>query len=450
MLALTLAALLFAPAPAPADMVVWSASVESALEQARRESKPIFIAINMDGERANNEMVAIHYQHALIRELTGHTVNLFASRFDHGSGTNPCPRAGSISCAEHMLVEKEVRNLFLEGEARQNVIAPQHLFVSDEGVLLHSVPYQISVGELEWCLVRALKKVDPEFSWKLSGPARAPHRLVIQGLAEADDEELGLIPDRDEVTAILEELKKVGRGQLAPGVLGQMSRLIRSEDKRAMDYVASMLKSQYFSLGDGRRLELCLHGIGQSSPSAWWRVVEPFLSDHRLPVRSEAAVALEQLAEPASLSALLKQWRREQEPQGRKELIRAIARVGSDDRKASALVEDLARKGKSLDLRVCAVIAAAALDDREAVLALAKEALVDEQAAVRAAAAYVIAVRRETEFREPLADRALLETDPEAKAVLEGAIEVLDGLESSRLDAALRRLTGSRIPRDRR
>ena len=448
--ALCLAALLLSFATARADMVVWSESVEVALEQARTEKKPIFVAINMDGERANNEMVAIHYQAAEIRKLTSQTVNLFASRFDHGSGTRPCPRAGSITCAQHMLIEKQVRDLFMEGSARQNVIAPQHLFVNTESVLLHSVPYLISVGELEWCLVRALRQVDPGFTWKLSRSARAPYRLVIKGVAQADDESSGLVPSQAEVTEILEELKKVGRGMVDPGTLTQVSRLLRSEDRRAMDYVASMLKSQYFSLGDSRRLELTLHGIGQSSPETWWRVVEPFLSDHRLLVRCEAAVALEQLSDPASLGALLKQWRKEKDRPCRKELIRAIAGVGADSRKAADLVLDQAKQAKDSDLRACAVIASAALNDRELVLALAEELLADEQASLRAAAAYVIAVRRESDLRGPLEARALLEEDSEAKAVMEAALEVIDGLETSRLDPTLRALTGSRIPRDRR
>ena len=432
-----------------APTIDWQPDVATALELAKAGSKPLFVAINMDGERANDEMVRVHYKNATIGKLCARTANLFASRFDHGSGNRPCPRSGGITCAQHMEVEKEVRRLFLGGREGPEVIAPQHLFIGPENKMLLSVPYSITVEQLEWCLVTAIQKLDPEFPWTLSGAARPPRRLVMEGVAKVGELVPQVPPTREEITEILSQLKKVGPRQAGPDTISLVGRLMASDDKRAMDYIKSMLRTTFFSRGGSDRLERTLHTIGQHSSPSWWQVVEPFLADSRLPVRCEAAVALEQLAEPKSLGALLKQWNKEKESDARKELIRAIAGAGADSRKASSMVSEQARKAKNVDLKATALVASARLNDRQLVRDLALEALTSEEPRVRAAAAYVVAIRREMDLKKPLEERALMEEDPDAKEALEAAIEVLNGQEATRLDPTLRKLTGSKIHRDR-
>ncbi|MFH0947064.1 MAG: hypothetical protein V2A76_17890 [Planctomycetota bacterium] len=433
-----------------APAINWQPDVATALEAAKAGSRPIFVAINMDGERANDEMVRVHYRDAIICKLCARTVNLFASRFDHGSGDRPCPRSGTITCAQHMEVEKQVRKLFLADRAGTDVIAPQHIFVGAEGKILLSVPYSITVGQLEWGLVTAIQKLDPEFPWSLSGAARPPRRLVMEGVAKTGEGVPQIPPTKEEITEIISRLKKASGGrEAADETFGMVAKLLASDDKRAMEYVTSMLHNRFFSWGGSDQLERTLHTIGQHSPSAWWQVVEPFLSDARLPVRCEAAVALEQLAEPKSLNALLKQWNKEEESAGKKELIRAIASAGADSKKACSMVRDQARRAREIDQRASALVAAARLNDRELVQDLASEALASDEALLRAAAAYVIAIRREMGLKTQLEEKALLEEDPVAKSSLEAALEVFSGQATTRLDPTLRMLTGSTILRDR-
>ncbi|MBI4878221.1 MAG: HEAT repeat domain-containing protein [Planctomycetes bacterium] len=441
--------ILTAQAAGAGDAIPWQPSAEGALALAASERRPVFIAVNMDGERANDQMVAVHYQDPVIAKLAQKTVNLFASRFDHGSGEGPCPRCGVIPCARHMEVERAVRGKWVAEAADGTVVAPQHVFLDAAGKVILSVPYQVTVGELEWCFVTAIRKLDPEFPWTLSQKARAPRRLVMEGVAEEEAAAQPLPPDKKELAEIFERLRTTGRGEVDRGTIEDVSRLLLSEDKKAIEYVQSWMNSRFLGGNRPGRLTEVIHAIGRTSPPVWWEVVEPFLGDHRIEVRREAAVALEQLAEPKSLGALTKQWKKEKEVDAQKELIRAIAAVGCAEQKAIKLATDQARKADEQVLRVNALIGCAALEDRETVLPLLRDSLADEGGGVRAAAAYVIAVRREEELKKLLEDTALMEADAAVKEALERALEVLGGGREERLRPILAKFAHSDIPRDR-
>lgn len=450
LLLLTLLLLGWQPSSAAvAAGIDWQPDLKAALSRASAENKVVFVALNMDHERANDQMVEVHYKDAEICRLAERTVALFGSRFDHDSKARPCRRAGVVTCAAHMAVEKAVRREVLPGEFTGEVIAPQHLFLDGEGRILLSVPYQITPGEMEWCLVTAIRKLEPEFAWKLSGSARPPRRLVVGGMAEQGSDASPSPPSSKEVVEIIARLKKVSRGEGAGEIRADINRLILSDDKMAKEFVKSSTRNRMFSAGGANRLLELIHDIGRFSSPEWWTVISPLLDDHRPEVRSEAAVALEQLAEPKSLNPLLKRWRKEDEIGVRKELIRAIAAVGPTQAKAAGLVAEQARKARDEVLRFNALIAAAHLEDRELVAQLVREALPDPNASQRVAAAYVVAVRREEELREPLEKIALLESEAAIKAALEAALDVLNGDRLERLDPLLRRFARSSIPRDR-
>src|SRR6185436_149263 len=122
---------------------------------------------------------ADHYKDPVITKLTTNTLNLFCSRFDHGSGDQPCKRCGTVPCSAHMAIEKAVRAKILKPADGGDVVSPQHVFLDPDGKVILSVQYEITKGELEWCFYTALKKVDPAFNWTLSASARAPRRLVM-------------------------------------------------------------------------------------------------------------------------------------------------------------------------------------------------------------------------------------------------------------------------------
>ena len=456
------------PTAAPAR-IEWLPSLDAALEEAKRDGKPVFIAINMDNERANDEVIRQHYKDPTLIKLASRTAALFASKHDHGSGERPCARSGVVTCAQHMQAEKQMRQRFLESQG-DSTIAPQHLWISPAGSVILSVPYRISKGEMEWCFVSALRAVDSKFSWKLSGAARAPKRLVMGGVSATSlDLAATPPPTKKEVEQIIEELRKVRRPWESNS---DVLRLILSSDKKAIDYIRTLLSGRTGGRGGrggggggggggeggeggeggggGQNWKgTLLHSIGRYAPEEYWEIVVPCLSDNNVMVRREASVAIEQLAAPKALGELTKRFQQEEEVDVQKELIRAIGSCGRATTKGVKMVTQQANKAKNPLVRINAVVAAALLEDREAVLDLAKSGLLSELGGVRAVAGYLIAIRREGELK-PLLESALAgETDASIKAALEAARNVLNGAPVTELDPVLRDFAASDILRDR-
>ena len=126
LLALTTApALALASALGGAAGIDWTATFEGALERAAAEERVVFIAVNMDGERANERMVDKVYGDRDIQRLASETVNLIASADRHRK-SGKCPRFGCADCDEHRFVDIAVREQVLKPSATGAVIAPQH------------------------------------------------------------------------------------------------------------------------------------------------------------------------------------------------------------------------------------------------------------------------------------------------------------------------------------
>ena len=65
-------------APAAND-IQWQSSFEKTLEKAAAEKKVVFLAVNMDGEKANERMLEKVYTEKSVVELSKQTLNIVAS-----------------------------------------------------------------------------------------------------------------------------------------------------------------------------------------------------------------------------------------------------------------------------------------------------------------------------------------------------------------------------------
>ena len=486
---------LFAGAAVSGDEIQWQASFQEALELAARDRKPVLLCVNEAGEPFSERVLAEHYQDERIVRLAGETVNLFASGGEHGPGSGPCKRCKDVTCTQHRVILAEAQKALAEalkkvkrpekgeGEERPKgegkgggkgkgerkgkrkdrdeekgptrpkgevvLLAPQHLFLDGSGELLFSAPHGLTSGELEWCLVEALRRLDPQFAWALSEQAKAPPHLKEKNLTQAPLEKGPLPPERKEVEELLKRLHTTGRGEWTKESREDVARLVLSEEKQAVSYVKSMLSRRNPNRKARYSLTELIHLIGKTAPDSWWQVVSPSVDDFRPEIRAEAAVALEQLAEPKSFGDLMKQWHKEKESSVKIELVRALAAVAPESKAVIKLVEDQALKGKDDSLRAYSMVAAAHLEARTSVQELARAALADKAPRIRALAAWLIAIRREQELLQVLEGAAASEVDAPAKQAMETALEVMDGAPNARLETILRAHAVSPIKRDR-
>jgi hypothetical protein len=405
----------------------WTPSFDAALATARAENKVLVLAFNMSGERANDELVGDHYLDPTLGRLSAHTVNVFCSIAVE-------PRVAGVSPSQQQAAERAARLQVLKVGPGEDVIAPQHVFVGPDGTVLSAVPYRVTKGELEWVWVDAIKKVDPAFVWQLSAAARAPARLGFGAVERGQNRQP---PSKVQVDEALELVRKSRGGILRH--LQQVDLLMRSDDPEAIQFVRATLNGL-----QGATVAGALDTIGVVSPKAYHVVVAAWLGDRDEAVRLAAAGALEHMAEPKALAALLKQWKVEKAEPVRGRLLRALASCGPAQKEVLAQIEKVLAKEPGADLRAHAVVALAMIEDRARVLAGLAQALRDPSPKVRATVAFAVASRRDVDLVQKLDEAAATEPEPDTKAWIEAAAKVVRGGDGEPFRNFLQRVLGER------
>lgn len=112
--------------------IAWERSLEDAIAVAAPDGRPLFIAVNMDGESACERIVYENYKDDALVGDTRRFTCIVSSFFrhtprdhdDHGRRI-PCPRLGVVTCGEHIALEPVLYDRFLGGDR----IAPRHAVV---------------------------------------------------------------------------------------------------------------------------------------------------------------------------------------------------------------------------------------------------------------------------------------------------------------------------------
>src|SRR5262249_55869069 len=125
---LSFAFLIFA-VPLPPAEIQWQSSFEKTLERAKTEKKVVFLAVNMDGEKANERLVEKVYTDKAIVDLSANTLNLIASAAEHAGADRQCPRFHGLYCLDHRRVDTAARSSVLKADDQGMVVAPQHVFL---------------------------------------------------------------------------------------------------------------------------------------------------------------------------------------------------------------------------------------------------------------------------------------------------------------------------------
>jgi hypothetical protein len=319
-----------------------------------------------------------------------------------------------------------------------------------------SVPYEISAAELEWCFATALAKAAPELKVALPSQARAPRRVILGGVYDPANGDAGAAPPtHKEVEELIKELRK---GRMDKDAVTMMLRLFLSDDPAAMEFVGQELKGSD-TLGGGRggggggggggrggggggaggagagaagraggggdKHQRILRAIGELSPPAYWPLVADFLGNSEAELRSEAAVALEQLGAPEAQKDLQNQLGKEQLPLVQARLLRAIGSCGAPDAKVHALLLKRVRSEKKPEVRAAAIAALGWLDPDAAVSSELQELLAKSQDPERSCAVAAMAISR-AESWKPLLEKALADAQDEAlKKLLKTGLDAL-------------------------
>lgn len=427
---LFLPAILCLPLAAQELTIPWTPGFADVLALAKEKRKVVMIAVNRDGERANEELLRQHYVDPRLAKLGAHTLNVFCS-------DAKTVRVPGVTPEQQQADDKRVREQVLGLLPEQAVAAPQHVFLRPDGAVLSAVPWHVTKGELEWVWVDAIRKVDPKFEWELSEAARAPCALVYQQVPRIEAER---IPTPAQVVEALAEIQKQKMGWA--NALHHLPALLRSEDPEAIRWVENELRR-----APDTHLPQYLSAIGLRSPKIWWKLLEPYVDHRDEDVRAAAIASLEQIAQADALPALARQYRAEQSELIAGRLLRAMATCAPTDKGVRQTITRALEKSDSQRLRMHATIAAGILEDRAAVTASLTTALADESPHVRATAAFVIACRRDAELLQAL-EQALAREDQEfAREFMKPAVAAVRGGDLDAFEGFLVKVVGDTAPR---
>lgn len=436
--------------------IKWEAEYEAAMALAKSESKVVFLAVNMDDEKGNDRMVQNVYTDRTTLKLAEQTVNLIASVGRHKK-SGKCPHLGTASCAEHRKVEAQVNGNILKPDSAGHVVAPQHVWLNGEGTVLLSVPYEITAGEMEWCFHEAARRNDPSYAGKESGKSKRPRRWIPDGVYDGTNDLSEQPPTRGETLDLIKEIRKgaLKGGELVKGY----RRLAQSDEEEARELVLQYLKSG----GGGRRgggkngnaaKTALIRVVGQDSPASYWEVLDTLVGSGEEALRSEVAVAMEQLAAPEALKSLTKAYKKEKADVVRKNLLRAIAACGGKDKAARSLLLKAAKQTRDGDLRRNALIGLGWQIAQEDVQKVVEKVLNDGTPEDRLAAVVGIGISRDPLWTEKLKELAEEEGAPgegevSLSAAAKAALEVHAKGEYRALGAALKQASGDTIARNR-
>ncbi|MCP3914287.1 MAG: hypothetical protein GY711_01890 [bacterium] len=443
---ITAASLLQIPSSATrvrtAARIAWQPSYEAAEKLALADDKVIFVAVNMDGERANDRIANETYKNKRIVKLSSSTVNLVGSIFDHKSGSNPCPRLGGVTCEQHREVEATLRKTHLAGGGE--IISPQHFFLKPDGTVILSVPYALTDAELEWCFATAIRTLEPEFEWELHEEARPPKRLVMAGFTP--EENAGPAPPtRAETLELVDRLKRNVVDKRGPAV----NRVMTADEEEAIDFMKALMRKGA-GAGPGKDIRPTLiHNMGVYSPPSYWVVMADYATSDDDRLRRESIAALEQLGSPDSVKGLRSALAKAKDPAIEADLIRALASAGATDKRTHKAVVKLATKDKDVTVRVGAVLGLGHLTQSDDVRELLTGLLKDGEETVRIAAVCAIGMTRDASWKDVLVDYSVDAKEPALQKAVRGALEAFDAGHLRPLADPVMRVAGDRVRRER-
>lgn len=355
--------------------VFWMHDYDAAFKKARVEGLPLMVFLTMNGEKANEEIARVHMRHPdVVRASRGFVCLVSCPLGEHeqevgttGTTGKRCAKFGHVTCRQHAQIERRVRSDLLQTDEVQ---CPQWIFLASDGktVLLKHV----------WALSAV----------QLRDKMKEAARLAKKGVAKG-----GRDPRFDDVVT-------KARGGNLRRRREALSNLAVMEDERVVSFMDEATSSRSARL---RRLEAIM-AMGESRQERFLPVLVSLLKAKDATTRAHAAVALEKHANIDTGSAIFERIKRENRPDVRANLVRALVACGNEEDIAAAVQVLLERKTR-ID-RIAALWAAAQVPTSDVLKKHIGSLLKSSSPQIRAAAYFAVGGQQVKAFGKQVSRRA--------------------------------------------
>lgn len=142
----------------------WQRDLQDARALAHATGRPLFVAVNVDGESSSERIVVERYRDERFVALTRRFVCALGSPLRHNLRDHDehgrrieCPRFGQVTCGEHIALEPAIFDAYLGGPR----VSPRHALVLADGAKAFDLYYLFDMRELDAALEREAQGLEP-------------------------------------------------------------------------------------------------------------------------------------------------------------------------------------------------------------------------------------------------------------------------------------------------
>jgi hypothetical protein len=442
---------LAAPAATPAapaqSKLNWTPDAKKAVVDAAEQKRVLFLSVGFVGEDRSEEILKSAFADKAVIAQAAETINIPAWTWALGE-EKKLPAFGEAEPFDHSANLAKATSEWLKPNSLDTIAMPQHVWLTADGEILVSCPWEISAEEMSWCFDEALRRAGMETRPAMTEGAHPPRRLLLGLVHEiSSEDDLGRGLNSKELKPIMEELRK---GFVTGRNTEDMVRIMFSKDKDGVEFIDQQLGLWDFG---GSAAANIIDGsyavMGMISPVEYLDLFESKIEASRDSLRATVAVAYEQMGRSEGLSAIKKALKKEKSDFVRAEWVRALGACARGDKSTAKALIKLVEKDKDPRVQLNAVIALGHVlpqsEARDFLVELTKQ----PGGEMRQAAVLALALGREYSARADLVELRSASPSESLLAAVDKAVAVLDGANLFELEELIRAIDGSEIARPR-
>jgi HEAT repeats len=439
--------LLASPARAQSKLE-WTPLLVDALSQAESENRVVFISLGFVGENRSQRIRKTVFNHKAVVAQAKLSLNVPAWNFRPGDRSK-LAKFGKAKALDHQQNLTECLNRWLVPNDQEQIAWPQHLWISPAGELLLSCPWELNAEEMSWCFDEAFRRAKIADPPQAAVGAHPPRRLLLgqEALQLPEGETLGRGLLQDELAEIIAQGKKNIAGLVNAS---DYIHLLFTDSEQAAKAIQQQLGLLQFGGSASSEFSVrALRGIGILATSSFLPLLVSFSENADPSIRSQVAVALEQLGDSEALSILKKRIKKEGDPAVLAEWVRALGACGRGDKTIARSLIKLVDKEKDARVRINAILALGHVLPESNAQKYLIDLAQNTSGKPQLAAVLALGLGRNLASHEVLSRLNKGDPGETLKLHLTAVLEVLDGANLSELETLFQAMDGSPFDRKR-